>query len=58
MYHGGSNGMNLAHIWLDKNRDIAIVIVTNIGGEMGEEGLRRLASKLYGGIPITSKDPK
>jgi CubicO group peptidase (beta-lactamase class C family) len=58
LYHGGSNGMNLAHIWLDKNRDIAIVIVTNIGGEKGEEGLRKLASKLYGEISRTSEGHK
>ncbi len=58
MYHGGSNGLNLAHIWLDKNRDIAIVIVTNIGGEMGEKGLRKLASELYGDITRTSEGHK
>jgi CubicO group peptidase (beta-lactamase class C family) len=58
MYHGGSNGMNLAHIWLDKNRDIAIVIVTNIGGGKGEEGLRKLASKLYGEISRTGEGHK
>ncbi|MDD3815384.1 MAG: serine hydrolase [Desulfocapsaceae bacterium] len=58
MYHGGSNGLNLAHIWLDKNRDIAIVIVTNIGGEKSEEGLRKLAAQLYGEISKTSEEHK
>jgi len=48
--HAGSNGMNLAHIWLDKKRDIAIVIVTNIGGKNAHEELCKLASELYRGV--------
>ena len=58
LYHGGSNGMNLAHVWLDKNRDIALVTVTNIGGEKAEKGLRKLASTLYTQMPSTSEDHK
>jgi CubicO group peptidase (beta-lactamase class C family) len=50
LYHGGSNGMNLAHIWLDKKRDIAMVIVTNIGGKKADDALRMLASELYRGV--------
>jgi CubicO group peptidase (beta-lactamase class C family) len=50
LYHGGSNEMNLAHIWLDKKRDIAIVIVTNIGGKKASEALRKLVSELYRGV--------
>jgi len=50
LYHGGSNGMNLAHIWLDTNRDLAMVILTNIGGKKAEGALRRLASELYRGV--------
>ncbi len=50
IYHGGSNGMNLAHVWLDKKRDIAIVIVSNIGGNFAEDGLKKLAAELYGAI--------
>jgi CubicO group peptidase (beta-lactamase class C family) len=45
--HGGSNGMNLAHIWLDTKRDFAIVITTNIGGPKADEALRALVSELY-----------
>jgi len=49
-HHAGSNGMNLAHIWLDKKRDIAVVIVTNIGGKKADEALRKLVSELYKGV--------
>ena len=48
--HAGSNGMNLAHIWLDKKRDIAMVTVTNIGGKKASEALHKLASELYRGV--------
>ncbi len=47
LYHGGSNGMNLAHIWIDRNRDLAIVTATNISGGKADEGLRALARELY-----------
>lgn len=47
IYHGGSNGMNLAHIWINKNRDLAIVTATNIGGRKASEGLVALAGELY-----------
>ncbi len=55
LYHGGSNSMNLAHIWLDTDQDLAIVIMTNIGGTKAEEALLGLASELYrkfGGAPL------
>ena len=45
--HSGSNRINLAHIWLDKKLDIAMVTVTNISGEKADEALRKLASELY-----------
>ena len=47
VYHGGSNNMNLAHIWLDPKRDFAMVIATNIGGHKADEGIRALARDLY-----------
>jgi CubicO group peptidase (beta-lactamase class C family) len=47
VYHGGSNGKNLAHIWLDPERDFAMVIVTNIGGPKANEALMALAALLY-----------
>jgi len=47
LFHGGSNEMNLAHIWVDPKRDFAMVIVTNIGGKRAEEALFALAPALY-----------
>lgn len=47
LYHGGSNGMNLAHIWLDTKRDFAIVIVTNISGQKANTAFFALANELY-----------
>jgi len=53
LYHGGSNGMNLAHIWLDTKRDIAMVVVTNIGGPRAKEALFSIAP-CYDGEPTIS----
>ncbi len=47
LYHGGSNGKNLAQIWIDKEKDIAIVIMTNIGGQQADDALRGIAKDLY-----------
>ncbi|WP_299460953.1 serine hydrolase domain-containing protein [uncultured Gimesia sp.] len=47
LYHGGSNGKNLAQIWIDKEKDIAIVIMTNIGGQQADDALRGIAKELY-----------
>lgn len=48
LYHGGSNGMNVAHVWLDPTQDAALVVLTNVGGERAEAGLRAVAAELYG----------
>jgi CubicO group peptidase (beta-lactamase class C family) len=47
LYHGGSNGKNLAHIWVDPERDFAIVIVTNISTPRANDAFLALASVLY-----------
>jgi CubicO group peptidase (beta-lactamase class C family) len=47
LYHGGSNGKNLAHIWVEPKRDAALVLMTNIGGTQAEAALRALAPELY-----------
>jgi CubicO group peptidase (beta-lactamase class C family) len=47
LYHGGSNGMNLAHVWLDTKRDFAMVITANIGGEKANTAFNALAKELY-----------
>jgi CubicO group peptidase (beta-lactamase class C family) len=46
-FHGGSNEMNLAHIWLDPRRDFAMVVMTNIGGAKADKALFALAPELY-----------
>lgn len=47
LYHGGSNSMNLAHIWVDPKRDLAMVMVTNIGGVKADAAFAALAKELY-----------
>ena len=45
--HGGSNNLNLSHIWVDTNKDVALVLMTNIAGEKADEALNALARVLY-----------
>ncbi len=45
--HGGSNGYNLAHIWLDPQHDVAMVVMTNIAGKQTNEALLDIAARLY-----------
>lgn len=47
LHHGGSNGMNVAHVWLDPARDSALVLTTNVGGARAEAGLQAAAGELY-----------
>lgn len=47
LHHGGSNGKNLAHIWVDVKNDLAIVIATNIGGKKAEDAMAPLVRELY-----------
>ncbi|MEB3325373.1 MAG: serine hydrolase domain-containing protein [Cyanobacteriota bacterium] len=46
--HSGSNGLNLAQIWLQPKRDFAMVVLTNVGGETAEPALLTVAQQLYG----------
>jgi CubicO group peptidase (beta-lactamase class C family) len=53
LFHGGSNTMNLAHVWVDPKRDFAMVLMTNVGGEKAEEALFQAAAQLaakHGGL--------
>jgi hypothetical protein len=43
----GSNGKNIAHVWIDRGRDFATVLTTNLGGTEAESALFELAPKLY-----------
>ena len=45
--HSGSNTKNLAQIWLDPQRDFAMVFLTNIGGEQADQAFNALGSELY-----------
>lgn len=47
LYHGGSNGKNLAHIWVEPGRDFAMVVVTNISNKRANEAFFALAPELY-----------
>ena len=55
LQHTGSNGMNLAHIWLEPKRDVAMVVLTNVGGEKADAALLTVAQQLYGQFagPVT-----
>ena len=47
--------MNLAHIWIDRNRDLAIVTATNISGPKADEGVGVGPRTLH---PICDKEEK
>lgn len=48
LQHSGSNGLNYAQIWLEPRRDLAMVMLTNIGGETADAALRAVAKERYG----------
>jgi CubicO group peptidase (beta-lactamase class C family) len=58
LFHGGSNQKNLAHIWLDPQRDVAMVLMTNIPIAGANDALMGLAPALHsvlgGGRPAPS----
>jgi len=47
-FHGGSNGMNKAYIWIDTRRDASIVVMTNVAVPSTDEVMLKLGGKLYG----------
>ncbi len=47
VFHGGSNEKNLAYILLQPQRDFAIVLVTNVGGEKADQAMKTLSRELY-----------
>ncbi len=47
LYHGGSNGMNLAHIILEPKSDFGMVLMTNISGRKADEAFVSLEEELY-----------
>ena len=47
VFHGGSNTLNKAHIWLDTERDAVVVVLTNIATANTEDVMMQLAGQLY-----------
>lgn len=47
LYHGGSNGLNVAYIMLWPETDFGFVMVTNRGGKPADEALEALGEALY-----------
>lgn len=46
-FHGGSNQKNLAYILFQSQRDFALVLMTNVGGQQADEALKALSRELY-----------
>lgn len=46
LMHGGSNGMNLAWIVVRPEDDLALVLMTNIGGESAQAAFEKLTGQL------------
>ncbi len=47
LFHGGSNGKNLAHIYVQPSRDYGMVLATNVTGPKADQALFALAETLY-----------
>jgi CubicO group peptidase (beta-lactamase class C family) len=47
LFHGGSNTKNLAQIFVQPSRDLAIVLMTNIGSRQADDGFKVLAQALF-----------
>jgi hypothetical protein len=47
LFHGGSNEMNLADVFIQPKRDFGMVLMTNVGGRRADDALKALAAELY-----------
>jgi CubicO group peptidase (beta-lactamase class C family) len=54
-FHGGSNNMNKAYIWVDTERDATVVVMTNVATPNTDDVMQKLAGKLYGRYVATAK---
>lgn len=54
-FHGGSNNMNKAYIWVDTERDASIVVMSNVATPNTDDVMQKLAGKLYGRYVKTAK---
>lgn len=51
LMHAGSNTKNLAHLWVDPQRDRALVMLINVAGSKAEQALAELAPLLHAHAP-------
>src|SRR5215212_1049501 len=47
LFHGGSNQLNVADVFLQPKQDFGMVLMTNIGGRKADDALKALAEELY-----------
>ncbi|MDQ7826999.1 MAG: serine hydrolase domain-containing protein [Candidatus Eremiobacteraeota bacterium] len=47
LFHGGSNGLNFAEICVDTEKDLGIVILTNMGGKNADAAVKEIQKELY-----------
>jgi len=47
LFHGGSNQLNVADVFLQPKRDFGMVMMTNSGGRKADDALKALAEELY-----------
>ena len=47
LFHGGSNQLNVADVFLQPKHDFGMVLMTNIGGRKADDALKALAEELY-----------
>jgi CubicO group peptidase (beta-lactamase class C family) len=47
LHHAGSNAKNFSHIWVDPKRDLAIVIVSNIGNAKQADAFFSILPELF-----------
>ncbi len=57
VFHGGSNTMNKAYIWVDTVRDATVVVLTNVATPNTEDAMMALAGQLYGAY-VTRTAPR
>ena len=47
LFHGGSNQLNVADVFLQPQHDFSMVLMTNVGGRKADDALKALAEELY-----------
>jgi CubicO group peptidase (beta-lactamase class C family) len=47
LFHGGSNELNVADIFIQPEHDFGMVLMTNVGGRKADDALKALSAELY-----------